>query len=374
MNNSNFLIVDSLDSAVADFAQGTTIYVLGDDALKSQLAERGFLIVDNADDCAVMMADEPFLDCARIKTSTRQKLVYRGGATVVRSLISHCECVQYGYKRLVEATKPDIVVCDIQSVLNNDLLAEAFAAVCVLDLAAFDLNFSRHMTGEKSEDEYANNVARLIDGLINSLEHIAKDKALSAAELTKALANAARLTAQIGKDALYQSGAVQVYEAIRMLFTAEQRTLPPRYTAEFLLMGSLIDYYMKNLVSSQPDLLFPPDNCRRIDALCEYFHSDIRLAAASITPIFPPIKMRLAEYRSEEFHSSHITSIANVKSRYSRALTVFKRLHSDDGFALKSMFDPTDISICLSLAPDVFINDSMLSFFKQTGQLEKYII
>ena len=43
-------------------------------------------------------------------------------------------------------------------------------------------------------------------------------------------------------------------------------------------------------------------------------------------------------------------------------------------FALKTLIDKTDIGICLALAPDVFAADTMLSFLKQTGRLEKYIV
>ena len=66
--------------------------------------------------------------------------------------------------------------------------------------------------------------------------------------------------------------------------------------------------------------------------------------------------------------------LAELKNRHAAAWQVFKRLYPDDGYSLKSLVDKTDIGICLALAPDVFNADTMLSFLKQTGRLEKYIV
>ena len=63
-----------------------------------------------------------------------------------------------------------------------------------------------------------------------------------------------------------------------------------------------------------------------------------------------------------------------LKNPHPAAWLVFTRLYPDDGYSLKSLVDKTDIGICLALAPDVFNADTMLSFLKQTGRLEKYIV
>ena len=63
-----------------------------------------------------------------------------------------------------------------------------------------------------------------------------------------------------------------------------------------------------------------------------------------------------------------------IKRLNSGAGHLLKRLYPDDGYGLKTLIDKTDIGICLALAPDVFAADTMLSFLKQTGRLEKYIV
>ena len=84
--------------------------------------------------------------------------------------------------------------------------------------------------------------------------------------------------------------------------------------------------------------------------------------------------MRLYEYRRNEFRSEITALLAGVKKRQAAALQVFKRLYPDDGYGLRTLVDKTDLGICLALAPDVFAGDSMLSFLKQTGKLEEYLV
>ena len=72
--------------------------------------------------------------------------------------------------------------------------------------------------------------------------------------------------------------------------------------------------------------------------------------------------------------TDHLRLLNEIKRRHSAAWQLFTRLYPDDGYGLKTLIDKTDIGICLALAPDVFAADTMLSFLKQTGRLEKYIV
>lgn len=157
-----------------------------------------------------------------------------------------------------------------------------------------------------------------------------------------------------------------------MLYTAEDRQMSMRGETTMLLSAYVLDLYTKNLFNRT--LSFPPDYGKRLDALCEYFHTDVRHACTTISSVYPPLKMRLCEYRNAEFKSDIAKRLHAVQTRYNAAFTVFKRLYPDDGYSLKTLIDRSDVGLCIALAPDVFPADTMLNFLKQCGRLEKYLL
>lgn len=254
---------------------------------------------------------------------------------------------------------------------TDGALASVFGGIVALDLCAFDEAFGARMRGDAPDDVAAKRIAELVAELTTRLLPVAKLKARAAALLADAGKRAAEIVADCPR-LLHGSGASQTAEALRMLCIAEDRPTGLSGETEMLVGETMIDFYMKNLVGSR--LEFPPDNNRRIDGVCEYFKADVRRACVYQTPILPPTKMRLCEYRRDEFRAEQMRMLAGVKRRYLSAFRVFKRLYPDDGYSLSTMIDKTDLSICLALAPDVFAGDTLLSFLKQTGKLDKYLI
>ena len=250
-------------------------------------------------------------------------------------------------------------------------LASLFGEIAALDLAAFDVTFGAYMRGESIDRALISDVAELITELTSKLKDNEKDRQKAAGLLIAAGEKAARIT-EAHPELPYTSGAAQSVEALRMLFAAEDRPIGMRGETEMLLSVCVADFYIKSLTTVVPE--FPPNNNKRIDSVCEYFHTDIRRACIHATAIYPPIKMRLCEYRRDEFRAEQMKLLSKLKQRQLAAMPVFKRLYPDDGFALKTLVDSADIGLCIALAPDVFAADTMLSFLKQTGRLEKYIV
>lgn len=254
---------------------------------------------------------------------------------------------------------------------TDGALASVFGGIVALDLCAFDEAFGARMRGDAPDDTAAKQIAELVAEITAKLLPIAKLKDRAAAALAEAGKRAATIVAG-NPRLLHGSGASQTAEALRMLCIAEDRPTGLYGETEMLVGETMIDFYMKNLVGSR--LEFPPDNNRRIDGVCEYFKADVRRACVHQTPVYPPIKMRLCEYRRDEFRAEQMRMLAGVKRRYLSAFRVFKRLYPDDGYSLSTMIDKTDLSLCLALAPDVFAGDTLLSFLKQTGKLDEYLI
>lgn len=273
------------------------------------------------------------------------------------------------FATITVSAPPDAVAFDCADVHNN--LASILGEIAALDLCAFDSCFAAHMRGEPYDDKPQKAIAELISDTVTALK--GKEKLRSAAETI--LCSAGKRAASIiatHPELLHSSGAAQMSEALRMLYSAEERPLAMRGETEFVLCTYITDFYIKNI--STDKIYFPPDNNRRIDSVCEYFKTDLRRACVYAAPVYPPIKMRLCEYRRDEFKSEHIKLLCDIKRRQAAAWHVFKRLYPDDGYSIKTLVDNSDLGICLALAPDVFAGDTMLSFIKQTGKLDKYIV
>lgn len=264
--------------------------------------------------------------------------------------------------------KPFATVFDATQADDN--LASLFGEIAALDLATFDMTFGAYMRGENVDRALISDVASLVTELTSELKANEKNRADAAAALVRAGEKAARIV-EAHPDLPFTSGAAQAAEALRMLHTAEDRPLGMRGETEMVLASYVTDFYIKSLTAS-PE--FPPDNNKRIDSVCEYFHADIRRACIHATAIYPPIKMRLCEYRRDEFRAEQMRLLSQLKQRRLAAIPVFKRLYPDDGYSLRTLVDKADVGLCLALAPDVFAADTMLSFLKQTGRLEKYIV
>ncbi len=265
--------------------------------------------------------------------------------------------------------KPNAVAIDKTDVDRN--LASIFGEIVSLDLCAFDLTFGAYMRGERTDATLVETIAKLVADLTAELRSLEKNTPEITAALVRAGEKAAK-TVEAKPELLHASGAAQTAEALRMLYAAEDRPLAMRGETEMLVGRYVAEFYIKNLTSDKFE--FPPDNGKRIDSVCEYLGADVRRACVYASPIYPPAKMRLCEYRRAEFRAEQMRMLAALKKRQTAAFAVFKRLYPDDGYGLKSLIDPTDLALCLALAPDVFCADSMLSFLKQSGRLEKYIV
>lgn len=269
----------------------------------------------------------------------------------------------------VRGAKPAAAVFDAADADGN--LASSFGEIAALDLCAFDSFFKSRMRGEADDDALYREVAALVTGLTDALGGNEKNRKKAAELIVGAGKDAARIIER-HPELLHMSGAAQMTEAVRMLYSAEERLIGMRGETEFLLGAFVVDFYIKNLEGKA--LEFPPDNNKRIDSLCEYFNVDLRRACIHTSAVYPPLKMRLCEYRRSEFKIEFLKRLNAVKRRRAAAWTVFKRLYPDDGYALKNLVDREDLGICLALAPDVYSADTMLSFLKQTGRLDKYIV
>ncbi|MCH5162409.1 MAG: hypothetical protein J1G38_02835 [Clostridiales bacterium] len=358
-------VLEALKAAVPE---GATIKAIGFSDVDFIL-RAGYRAVDAGADVVIARGGEREFDLARTALESNSKLILCPTHAYPAAASELYRSTDGAFAITLRGKKPLFSVFDEADADDN--LASIFGEIAALDLCAFDCFFGMRMRGAATDESLLLEVAALVTKLTEKLAPIAKDRRKAATALVEAGKSVARITER-RPELLHSSGAAQMAEAVRMLYAAEDRPSGMRGETEFLLGAVIIDFYMKNLEG--PLLAFPPDNNRRIDSLCEYFHTDLRRACIHTIPIYPPIKMRLCEYRRKEFRAEFARLLAGVKRRRTAAWQVFKRLYKDDGYCIKTLVDREDLGICLALAPDVFEADTMLAFLKQTGRLDRYII
>ncbi|MCH5351395.1 MAG: hypothetical protein J1F39_05470 [Clostridiales bacterium] len=346
---------------------GSTVKPIGFDNAEIFL-RAGYRTVERDQDVTVVRGGETEFAAAR-KEALSSKLIVVPTHDYAAAATSRYRAESKAFARMKEGALPHAAVFDANEL--NENAASIFGELIALDMCAYDMTFASRMRGESVDVETPQRVAHLLSSATDKLRTREKDRRHVEEVLTEAGKTAAKIVEECPK-LLHCSGAAQTYEAHRMLCRAENRQLGMRGETEAVICFAVCDFYIKNITDNS--FRFPPDNARRIDSVCEYFGADIRCAAIYADPIYPPIKMRLYEYRRNEFRAEITKLLAGVKSRQAAAVQVFKRLYPDDGYGVRSLVDKTDLPLCLALAPDVFAGDSMLSFLKQTGKLEEYIV
>ena len=355
-----------LEALAAAAPQGSTVRAVGFDRADIFL-RAGYRVADGDADVTVARGGEREFDSAR-RTECK-KLILAPTHAYAAADAELYRTNDKAFAVLRRGKKPFAAVFDPKDADKN--LASLFGEIVALDLAAFELTFGARMRGERADETVVADVAKLVNETTAELKSMEKDRVKAAETLVLAGERSARIVERC-PALLHNSGASQTAEALRMLYAAEDRPLAMRGETEMLLSAYVSEFYIKSLTTVKPE--FPPDNNKRIDSVCEYFGTDVRRACVYASAIYPPVKMRLYEYRRDEFRTEQLRMLHELKRRHSAAWQVFKRLYPDDGYGLKSLIDKTDIGICLALAPDVFGADTMLSFLKQTGRLEKYIV
>ncbi len=358
---------NALDALRTAVPEGGSIIFIGFDDLEPFL-RAGYRPVERYADAVIVRGGEREF-CEARKRASGAKLILVPTHAYAAAATADYRTTDDAFAVTAHGDMPFAAVFDKSCIDDN--LASVFGEIVALDLCAFDMAFACHMRGDAPNTEVSDEIATLVDSLTSALTPVTKNRTEAARLLCDAGKRAAMIASK-SPEILHCSGAAQTAEALRMLYCAEDRPLGMRGETEMLLCGFVSEFYLKNLTGSPID--FPPDNNKRIDSICEYFKQDVRKACLFTTPIYPPLKMRLCEYRRNEFRSELTKHLAAVKHRHNAAFKVFKRLYRDDGFELSTLIDRSDLGLCLALAPDVFAADSMLSFLKQTGKLDKYII
>ena len=270
---------------------------------------------------------------------------------------------------------PKAVVCDTSlfRTAPRSLTAAAFGGLASKLVALFDWKAASLINSEYFCTPLFDAGLAVADACINRISdgaYARRDIAASIAEDNLRFSAICQLS---GSSRLTSGAEAQCAHALKLLFENEERKCFLRGENEFLFARIIIKIYKNMLSKSDAFFVPPPDNNLRMELISEYFGLDEKSISEKIRPIIAGNAQKLSAYRVGEYRDELFSLACDFDVRLTRAWKTFKRLYDDDGFALTSYIDPTDASLCVSLAPDLKEKFTLLTYMKNAGLLEAYL-
>jgi hypothetical protein len=140
------------------------------------------------------------------------------------------------------------------------------------------------------------------------------------------------------------------------------------------LLSRIVSKVYKHILESGADFLcLPPDNNARAKSIAEFLGIAESAAFGLLRPCPNPGTQKIREYKFSEYRRELLPLITEFDFRLERAWRIFKRLYRDDGYSLLGYLEPSDVSLAVSLAPDLRGKYTLLSYMKDTGLLDEFI-
>ena len=317
-------------------------------------------------------------DCA--KYAAAQNALPSGMIVRVHSspsfLVPSAALTEESVPRLFKTDSPKMLLCDT-ALLNNgsDINAAAFGSVVSRLVALFDWKFASVVRNEVFCPEIYEAALGEIDFVLSRLRGISRyDRAVGKILLESGLKLSA-LCAMSGSSRLFSGGDTACALALKMLQTHESRPSRLQGENEFLFSLLLTEIYPKMFAArKEKGFLPPPDNNMRLERLKEYFGMSEHAAAGNITEYPSDEKMKLYDYRIGEYEQELSGELMRLKTRLTDAYRIFRRLHGDDGYFIKSYMDVSEARLCLALAPEMRNKYTALTHLKNMGVTDAYLL
>lgn len=316
-------------------------------------------------DCAKYVAAYMGLPCA---------VVVRAHSSASLLVPSAAICAG-GMPQLFKTASPKVIVCDTENLpADSAYNAAAFGSVAARLLSLFDWKFASLIRGEKLCRAVYEAALCEIDGLLNRLKGVSREESGVREILLESGLRLSALGALSGSSRLFSGGEAGSALALEMLFAHEQRSCLFTGENEFLFAMLLFETYAKLFENGEELFLPPPDNNLRLEKLTEFFGAQESAALNSITPYMSEKRMELYEYRIEEYGGELKSELTMLRTRAAAAYKIFKRLHDDDGFALRRYLSPAEVKLCVALAPEMRAKFTALTHLKNMGVTDAYLL
>lgn len=279
-------------------------------------------------------------------------------------------------EQVYKVDSPKFLMCDTQDFTScsSTMLANAFGYVASKLVSLFDYKFASIANNENFCDVLFEQGVACIDQLIDSLSPVPKLKQESAIKIADASLRYS-LLAQMNKSSRLTNGSEsQVAHALKLLYKYEEQDIRMTGENEFLLARILIKLYKNYLQFEDKFFLPPPDNNKRIDSIKMFFGIDNLTAIKRLKPIVSGIDVKVINYRMSEYREELYKLAEEFDQKLNKAWKIFKRLYDDDGYSIINYLQQSDVSLCMALAPDLKEKYTTLTYLKNQGVLDTYLI
>lgn len=276
----------------------------------------------------------------------------------------------YIFDKVYKLKKLGSVDCIIKSE-DNINLPSTFAFIFSTYLALFDWDISALLFGEQICSFIFLEVKKIVKTLLDSIKQLPKQSNRLKHLLIEANTNLAQIIESTESRLLF-SGATQAAAALCLLFKYEERPLINFFDISFLFTPIIAKTYAAFLEMDQL-FCFPPNNIKHINKMHEYLGISEALAF-SLLKNKQKIDYKLIEYRLKIYKKELLSHIYDVIGVFDQAYPIYLRLYEDDGFFLKDFMSSLDISLSIGLGASVLKGNTLLSYMRDKGLLDRYII
>lgn len=270
---------------------------------------------------------------------------------------------------------PVAIVCDFDcfSALAKANLMGAYGEIVSKLIALFDSYYNEFILGNSSCPLVREAALNIITLLVDGASAHMRGEGILMSYLSTASLRLSMLSQAEENCVWLVGGAEQAAASLTSLFKYEQRECRSSGEHQFLAANVLIKLY-KNALVMRKVFTPPPDNNKRMEALAENYGISEVKASCFLRPLISGKELSLICYRLSEYNVELSDIIEGIYLYFAKAYKTFKRLYSDDGFSLLNYFDSLDMSLCIGIAPDVVWADTLLTYMKNQGLLENYIL
>ncbi|MCL2847647.1 MAG: iron-containing alcohol dehydrogenase [Firmicutes bacterium] len=265
----------------------------------------------------------------------------------------------------------NIVLCDTNflSSVPSEVLACSYGEIISKAISVFDYKAS----GVLNDEHFCSDIHLVAYSIIDdTLRSVMSDKDII--KLTENSLKLSSLCQLVKSDKIISGGEVAVASTAHTLMRYEERQARLKGEREILLAKTLASLYQGFLSAKSNFFSPPPDNNKRLECMEEFLGLKQTDTIKLIRRILPIKKSKLAQYMLNEYRDELLLEASLNTARVAKGTKIFKRFYLDDGFSLEGFLDNSTVALSIAFAPDLSDNYLLLSYMKDMGLLDEYLL
>ena len=311
--------------------------------------------------------------------SVKLRLPYFGVMTSLSSdtyLSPFAVLYHKSFKEIYVTKAPLGLIADanILSGSGEALIAAGYGLIVSKSIALLDWRFSSRLTGEKYCRDLADVASAGIADAGNLSGALMQNDKSALIALCEILLRLSLISQLLKSSRLSNGGETHVCHALEALLAAQNRQTRLYGENLFLSAAFLSKVYCAFLKDELTDFIPPPDLGLRAEKMAEIFDVPEGPALSRIKPYLTDGAYSLTGYKFKEYRGDTLAEAQKARQAVENAMRVYKRLYSDAGFWMNGYLREPDYKTALALAPDYREKYTVLTYMRDLGLLDKYLI